>query len=51
MVQLAMRDPMTVYLVQEGDRTIGRVIAPEGEPVLGPGARTVLLQREQRTAA
>jgi hypothetical protein len=46
MVQLARQDPTTVYVVLEGDRTIGRVVAPAGEPVLAPGAGTVLLRRE-----
>jgi hypothetical protein len=46
MVQLAKRDPTTVYVVLEGDRAIGRVVAPAGEPVLAPGAGTVLLRRE-----
>ena len=45
MVRLAKRDPMTVYVVLEGGRAIGRVVAPSGEPILGPGAGTVLLQR------
>jgi hypothetical protein len=47
MVRLAMRDPTTVYVVLEGDRAIGRVVAPAGEPVLAPGAGTVLLRRER----
>jgi hypothetical protein len=51
MVQLAKRDPTTVYVVLEGDRAIGRVVAPAGEPVLGPGAGTVLLRREQSADA
>jgi len=45
MVQLAGREPTTVYVVLDGDRPIGRVVAPVGEPVLAPGAGTVLLQR------
>jgi hypothetical protein len=45
MVQLAGRDPMIVYVVLDGNRPIGRVVAPAGEPVLAPGAGTVLLQR------
>jgi hypothetical protein len=35
----------TVYVVLDGERPIGRVVAPTGEPVLGPGAGTILLQR------
>jgi hypothetical protein len=46
MVQLARRDPMAVYVVLDGERPIGRVVAPAGEPVLAPGASTVLLRRE-----
>ena len=44
MVQLC-RDDTVVYMVLDGDRPIGRVVAPAGEPMLGPGAGTVLLQR------
>ena len=46
MVQLAERGPTMVYVLLEGDRPIGRVVAPAGEPVLGAGAGTVLLRRE-----
>jgi hypothetical protein len=46
MVQLARQDSTTIYVVLEGNRTIGRVVAPAGEPVLAPGAGTVLLRRE-----
>jgi len=52
MVQLAKRGPTMVYVLLEGDRPIGRVVAPAGEPVLGAGAGTVLLRREtERVAA
>ena len=51
MVQLARRDPTMVYVVLEGDRAIGRVEAPAGEPVLAAGAGTVLLRRERPTGA
>ena len=51
MVQLAKREPTKVYVVLEGDRAIGRVVAPAGEPVLAPGAGTVLLRREPATDA
>lgn len=47
MVQLC-RDDTVVYMVLDGERPIGRVVAPAGEPMLGPGAGTVLLQRESR---
>jgi hypothetical protein len=45
MVRLARQDSTVVYVVLDNDRPIGRVVAPAGEPVLGPGAGTVLLQR------
>jgi hypothetical protein len=45
MVQLSRQDSPSVYLVLDGERPIGRVVAPTGEPALGPGAGTVLLQR------
>jgi hypothetical protein len=51
MVQLAKRDPTTVYELLEGNQAIGRVVAPAGEPVLAPGAGTVLLRRGQVDAA
>lgn len=34
-----------MYMVLDGERPIGRVVAPAGEPALGPGAETVLLRR------
>jgi hypothetical protein len=39
-----------VYTVLDGERPIGRVVAPAGVPILGPGAETVLLQRGPRPA-
>ena len=45
MVQLCRQDMMVVYMVLDGERPIGRVVAPAGEPMLGPGAETVLLRR------
>lgn len=45
MVQLAKQDPTAVYVVIEGDRPIGRVVAPLGEPILARGAGTVFLSR------
>ena len=48
MVKLAGQDSTAVYVVLDQERPIGRVVAPAGEPVLGPGAETVLLQRVQR---
>jgi len=49
MVQLCRQDAM-VYMVLDGERPIGRVEAPAGEPMLGPGAETVLLRRGPRPA-
>jgi hypothetical protein len=34
-----------VYVVLDSGRPIGRVVEPAGQPVLAPGAGTVLLQR------
>jgi hypothetical protein len=45
MVQLARQGSATIYVVLDGERPIGRVVAPAGEPALGLGAETVLLQR------
>jgi len=45
MVLLARQDSATIYVVLDGERPIGRVVAPAGEPALGLGAETVLLQR------
>ena len=42
---LLCRQDTVVYMVLDGDRPIGRVVAPAGEPMLGPGAATVLLRR------
>jgi hypothetical protein len=47
MVQLCRQDTV-VYMVLDGERPIGRVVAPAGEPMLGPGAETVLLRRGPR---
>jgi hypothetical protein len=40
-----------VYVFLDGERPIGQVVAPEGEPALGRGAETVLLQRGAGMAA
>ena len=45
MVQLSRQDSTTIYVVLDGQRPIGRVVAPAGEPTLGPGAETFLLLR------
>jgi len=50
MVQRSGQDSQMVYVVLEGERPIGRVVAPAGEPVLAPGGRTVLLQRGMEAA-
>jgi len=42
---LLCRQDTVVYMVLEGERPIGRVVAPTCEPILGPGAGTVLLRR------
>jgi hypothetical protein len=49
MVQLCRQDTV-VYVVLDGERPIGRVVAPAGEPMLGPGAATVFLRRGPRPA-
>jgi hypothetical protein len=51
MVRLATQDPTAVYVVIDGGRAVGRVVAPAGAPVLAPGAGTVLLQREPTRVA
>ena len=51
MVQLSRQDWATIYVVLDGERRIGRVVAPAGELALGPGAETVLLQRTPAVAA
>jgi hypothetical protein len=46
MVQLRKQEPVTVYEVLDvTGRSIGEVIQPAGEPVMGCGAGTVLLVR------
>jgi hypothetical protein len=45
MVQLSRQGSTVVYLLLDGGQPIGRVVAPVGEPVLAPGAGTVLLRR------
>ena len=49
MVQLCGQETM-VYMVLDGGRPIGRVVAPAGEPILGLGAETVLLRHGPRPA-
>ncbi|HUR96174.1 MAG TPA: hypothetical protein VMY76_16460 [Gemmatimonadales bacterium] len=51
MVQLSRQDSPVVYLFLDGERPIGQVVAPTGEPALGRGAGTVLLQRGGGMAA
>jgi hypothetical protein len=45
MVQLSTQGSTLVYVMLDGERPIGQVVAPVGEPATGPGAGTVLLQR------
>jgi hypothetical protein len=49
MVQLASLGSTTVYTMRDGERTIGRIEAPAGPPMLGQGAETILLRRELGT--
>jgi hypothetical protein len=51
MVQLSTQGSTLVYTMLDGERPIGRVVAPLGEPGVGPGAGTVLLQRGALTRA
>jgi hypothetical protein len=45
MVQLSMQGSTLVYVILDGERPIGQVVAPVGKPAVGPGAGTVLLRR------
>jgi hypothetical protein len=46
MVQILSRKPVTVFRVFDRDgRAIGQVVQPRSAPVVGVGARTVLLVR------
>jgi hypothetical protein len=46
MVTMATTSPLQAYDVYDVEgRHLGRVVAPEGPPRLGPGAGTVLLLR------
>lgn len=49
MVEIANRKPVMVFRVLGRDgETIGQVIRPKTSPVVGVGARTVLLVRGER---
>jgi len=49
MVEIANRKPVMVFRVLSRDgETIGRVIQPKASPMVGVGARTVLLVRGER---
>ncbi|MDQ3136337.1 MAG: hypothetical protein M3Q93_01985 [Gemmatimonadota bacterium] len=50
MVQMSRQDSPVVYDVFDGERPIGRVVAPAGEPALRLGAGTVLLRRDAGVA-
>ena len=49
MAEIASRKPLMVFRVLDRDgRPIGQVVQPKTAPVVGRGARTVLLIRGQR---
>jgi hypothetical protein len=49
MVEIANRKPVMVFRVLDRDgEPIGQVIRPKTSPVIGVGARTVLLVRGER---
>jgi hypothetical protein len=49
MVEIANRKPVMVFRVLDRDgEPIGQVIRPKTSPVIGLGARTVLLVRGER---
>jgi hypothetical protein len=48
MVQLSTQGSTLVFMMLDGERPIGRVVAPVGEPWVGRGAGTVLLQRARK---
>jgi hypothetical protein len=50
MVQVTRRE-RTIYVLLEDERPIGQVVAPEGVPILAPGAGTVFLRREPDRAS
>ena len=49
MVEIASRKPLMIFRVlnREG-QPIGRIIQPKAAPVVGVGARTVLLVRDDK---
>jgi hypothetical protein len=49
MVEIASRKPLMVFRVLDREgRPIGQVVQPKIAPVVGRGARTVLLARGER---
>jgi hypothetical protein len=49
MVEIANRKPVMVFRVLDRDgEPIGQIIRPKTSPVIGVGARTVLLVRGER---
>lgn len=51
MVEIASRKPVVLRVLDREGQPIGEVVQPRGVPVVGRGARTVLLMRgEQRVA-
>jgi hypothetical protein len=52
MVELTRRQPLKVFRVFDRDgRPIGQVVQPRHGPVVGRGARTVLLLRSEECGA
>ena len=52
MVKMAGNNPVTVFRVLDGKgQPIGQIIQPKTAPVVGLGARTVLLVRGESTAS
>jgi hypothetical protein len=49
MVEIASRKPVMIFRVLDGQgQPIGQVVQPVAPPVVGVGARTVLLVRGER---
>jgi hypothetical protein len=49
MVEIASRKPLLVFRVLDRDgQPIGQVVQPKASPVVGVGARTVLLVRGEQ---
>jgi hypothetical protein len=48
--QVLRREPLMEYVLRDGGKAIGRVMAPPGGVPTGPGAETVLLVRRPAPA-